>query len=189
MGPYELLQRIIEALDQLDIPYLVTGAVAAMAYGEPRLTNDIDIVAAIEERHVAGLLAAFPHEEYYLSEEMIREAIKRRLQFNIIHPSSGLKVDIIVRKGTPFDESRFSRIRRIRPAESYTANFAAPEDIIIMKMQYYRDGGSEKHLRDITGILKVSRDEVDRTYTADWSRRLGLTDVWEMILKRIDEAG
>ena len=188
MGPYELLQKIIEILDRLEIPYLVTGSVAAMAYGEPRLTNDIDIVAAVGEQHIAGLLAGFPSEEFYLSEEMIREAIRRRLQFNIIHPSSGLKIDIIVRKDTPFDKSRFSRIRRIRPAETYVANFAAPEDIIIMKMQYYRDGGSEKHLRDITGILKVSRGEVNLTYIADWSYRLGLTDIWEMILKRIGEA-
>ena len=188
MGPYELLQRMVEVLERLGIPYLVTGSVAAMAYGEPRLTNDIDIVAAIEERHVPGLLAAFPAEEFYVSEEMIREAIRRRLQFHIIHPSSGLKVDIIIRKDTPFDISRFSRIRRISPAESYSASFAAPEDIIVMKMRYYLDGGSEKHLRDITGILKVSRGEVDLNYIADWSRRLGLTEVWQMILKRMDLA-
>ncbi|HYK89920.1 MAG TPA: hypothetical protein VE398_14180 [Acidobacteriota bacterium] len=84
--------------------------------------------------------------------------------------------------------SRFSRIRRIRPAESYVANFAAPEDIIIMKM-HYRDGGSEKHLRDITGILKVSRDEVNLAYIAEWSRRLELTEIWEMILERIGQVG
>jgi hypothetical protein len=187
MGPYELLQRIVETLERLDVPYLVTGSVAAMAYGEPRLTNDIDIVAAIEERHIAALMAAFPPDEYYFSEEAIREAIRRRLQFNIIHPSSGLKVDVIIPKDTPFDTSRFGRVRRIKPAESYMARFAAPEDIIIMKMQYYRDGGSEKHLRDITGILKVSRDEVDLNYIAEWSGRLGVTDVWEMILKRVGE--
>jgi hypothetical protein len=121
MGPYELLQKIVEALDGMGIPYLVTGSLAAMAYGEPRLTNDIDIVAAIEERHIDGLLAAFPPEEFYISEDIIREAIRRRLQFNIIHPSSGLKVDIFIRKDAPFDESRFSRFRHIKPAESYTA--------------------------------------------------------------------
>jgi hypothetical protein len=185
MGPYELLQKIVEALDRLEISYLITGSVAAMAYGEPRLTNDIDIVAGIDERHVAGLLAAFPPEEFYLSEEMIREAIHRRLQFTIIHPASGLKIDIIVRKDTPFDESRFSRIRRIRPAESYFANFAAPEDIIVMKMKYYLEGGSEKHLRDITGILKISREEVDMAYIELWSRVLGLAEVWNLILKRM----
>ncbi len=189
MGPYELLQKIVEVLERLEIPYLVTGSVAAMAYGEPRLTNDIDIVAAVEEHHVAGLLAAFPSEEFYLSEEGIREAIRRRLQFNIIHPSSGLKVDIILRKNTPFDASRFSRFRRIWPAETYIANFAAPEDIIIIKMVYYRNGGSEKHLRDITGILKVSREEVDFTYVADWARCLGLIEIWELILKRLGGEG
>jgi len=82
----------------------------------------------------------------------------------------------------------FSRIRRIKPADSYTANFAAPEDIIIMKMQYYRDGGSEKHLRDIAGILKISHDEVDTAYVSEWSLRLGLTDIWEIILKRVRQS-
>lgn len=188
MGPYELLQKIVETLDRLGVDYLVTGSVAAMAYGEPRMTNDIDIVAAIGEEHIAGLLAAFPPDEFYLSEDMIRDAIRRRLQFNIIDPSSGLKIDMIIRKETPFDESRFSRIRRIRPAETYVANFAAPEDIVIMKMKYYLEGGSEKHLRDITGILRISRNEVDMHYIAEWSRRLGLTDVWKMILARLGEA-
>lgn len=188
MEPYDLLQRIVALLERLNISYLVTGSVAAMAYGEPRLTNDIDIVAAIEERHIADLIAAFPPDEFYVSEEKIREAIRRRSQFNIIDPSSGLKIDIIVRKGTPFDASRFRRARRMKPAETYSASFASPEDVIIMKMKYYRDGGSEKHLRDITGILKVSRDEVDLDYIADWARRLDLADVWGMILQRIVES-
>jgi hypothetical protein len=185
VGPYELLERIVEALTRLEIPYLVTGSVGAMAYGEPRLTNDIDIVAAVEQRHVGGLLAAFPAPEFYVSERMILDAIRHRSQFNIIHPASGLKVDIIVRKDNPFDKSRFSRVRRIMPAESYSANFAAPEDIIIMKMQYYREGGSEKHLRDIAGILKISPDEVDIAYVTEWSARLGLTEIWEAILRKV----
>ncbi len=189
MGPYELLQSIVEVLTRLEIPYLVTGSVGAMAYGEPRLTNDIDIVAAIDQRHIADLIAAFPETEFYVSERMILDAIRHRTQFNIIHPASGLKVDIILPKDTPFDRSRFSRIRRVKPAESYYANFAAPEDIIIMKMRYYREGGAEKHLRDIAGILKISRDEVDIAYITEWSGRLGLTDIWETILQRVDESG
>lgn len=189
MGPYELLQKLVEVLERLGIPYLVTGSVASMIYGEPRLTNDIDVVAALEERHVPGLMEAFPSADYYVSEDMIREAIRRRLQFNIIHPSSGLKVDIIVCKDTEFDRSRFSRIRRVKPADSYVASFAAPEDIIVMKMQYYRDVGSEKHLRDITGILKISADDVDKAYIAHWARRLDLTVIWEMILERLAKSG
>lgn len=92
MGPYELLEKIINVFETLHIQYLVTGSVASMAYGEPRLTNDIDIVAGVEEHHIAGLLNAFPSNEFYISEDMIRQAINRKSQFNIIHPASGLKV-------------------------------------------------------------------------------------------------
>lgn len=187
MGPYELLEKVVEMFERLEIPYLVTGSVAAMAYGEPRMTNDIDIVAEIGEQHIAGLLESFPQDEYYISDEMIREAIRYQGQFNVIHPSSGLKVDIIIRRNTPFDASRFSRTRRIQTGETYQANFAAPEDVIIKKMEFYKAGGSEKHLRDITGIVKISGAEVDRQYIEDWAKRLGLTEVWEAILKRLGE--
>ena len=162
MGPYELLEHIVRLLEGLQIPYLVTGSVAAMAYGEPRLTNDIDIVAAVEERHVPQLIAAFPSDVYYIDQAMIR-------------------------RDTAFDASRFSRTRRIHPAETYEANFAAPEDVIIKKMEYYKAGGSDKHLRDITGILKISGDEVDKSYILAWAARLGLDEIWDALLKRIGE--
>ena len=185
MDPYELLERIARILENQNIPYLVTGSVAAMAFGEPRLTNDIDVVAAVGHEHVDGLLSAFPEEEFYISEEAIREAVRRRTQFNIIHPASGMKIDIFIRKGTPFNDSRFSRIRRIKAGENFEANFAAPEDIILMKMQYYLDGGSEKHLRDVSGILKISGSEIDKDYIVHWAERLNLMDVWNLILKKI----
>jgi hypothetical protein len=187
MGLFELLQKIVEVFERIQIPYLITGAVAAMAYGEPRLTNDIDIVAAMEEKHIGDLLKAFPSNEFYVDEETMREAILQQGQFNIIHPASGLKVDMIIKQNTPFDNSRFRRLRRIYPAESYQANFASPEDVIIKKMEYYKAGGSEKHLRDIAGILKISGEMVDKDYIAAWSGRLGLTEIWDAIQRRLRE--
>ncbi len=185
MGPFELLKKIVEVFECLEIPYLVTGSVASMAYGEPRFTNDIDIVAAIKERHIKALVDSFPSDEYFIDAEMIKDAIHSLGQFNIIHPASGLKIDVIIRKHTLFDDSRFSRKRRIYPAESFQADFASPEDVIIKKMEYYKEGGSEKHLRDITGILKISGDSVDLEYIFDWSQRLGLMEIWEAVKKRI----
>lgn len=187
MGPLELLKKVVAEFERLKISYLVTGSVASMAYGEPRLTNDIDIVASINVRHIDGLLRAFPQDEFFITEEMIRDAIHNIGQFNIIHPASGLKIDVIIRQNTPFDNSRFSRVRRIFPSEFYQANFAAPEDVIIKKMQYYKEGGSEKHLRDITGILKISGNEVDMNYISDWAKQLGLTEIWEAIQRRMQE--
>ena len=144
MELYDLLAQVVDAFSRLQIPYLVTGSVASMAYGEPRLTNDIDIVSDIRENHIPGLLAAFPAESFYLSEESIREAIRTCGLFNIIHPESGLKVDVVVAKNNPFNRSRFSRARSIKPVATYDAVFATPEDVIIKKMEYYREGGSEK---------------------------------------------
>ena len=186
MGPYELLEIVVGILDRLNIPYLITGSMAAMAYGEPRLTNDIDIVAAIENRHIAGLLEAFPSDQFYLSEDAMHEAIRRQRQFNIIHPASGLKVDIIIREDTPFNISRFSRTRRIKPGAGYEANFAAPEDVILMKMRYFKEGGSEKHLRDIAGIIKISGSEIDHAYISFWAEKMDLTEIWEKVMEKLN---
>jgi hypothetical protein len=175
MELYDLLARVVETFERLRIPYIVTGSVASMAYGEPRLTNDIDVVAEIREAHVPGLLAAFPPDEYYLSE------------FNIVHPASGLKVDVIIRKETPFDRSRFARARSIRPAKTYEASFSSAEDVIIKKMEFYREGGSDKHLRDITGILKVSGEGIDEAYIVEWADRMELRPIWDAIKRRLTE--
>ena len=185
MELFELLHKVVDVFERLKIPYLVTGSVAAMAFGEPRLTNDIDIVAGIGEKHVKDFVTAFPSEEFYVTEEIVREAIHRQGQFNIIHPASGIKVDVIMKQDTPFDNSRFGRAHRIYPAESYQANFAAPEDVIIKKMEYYKAGGSEKHLRDIAGILKISGEIVDWDYITEWAKRLDLTGVWDAIRERL----
>lgn len=187
MGPHDLLAVAVGILERLKIPYLVTGSVASMAYGEPRLTNDIDIVADIQPAHIEPLLSAFPESEYYLSREMMEKAVQTSGQFNIIHPASGLKIDLVLRRNTPHDESRFARRKRLRPAKSYEAYFAAPEDVILKKMEFYKAGGSEKHLRDITGILKISASEVDREYIATWSDRMGVTEIWKAITRRLNE--
>jgi len=185
MEHLDLLRTVVEIFNRLGIRYLITGSVASMAYGEPRLTNDIDIVAAIDGSHVDALTAFFPPSEFYLSGEAMREAIRTKGQFNIIHPDSGLKVDVMVKQNTPFDESRFSRARKLSPAEGYFADFASPEDVIIKKMEYYKHGGSEKHLRDITGIMKISGELIDTGYIQKWSRSMGLTEIWKAIQKRL----
>lgn len=186
MGPYELLEVIVRILEKLKIPYLVTGSVAAMAYGEPRLTNDIDIVTGIDVTHIAGLLAELPWDQFYVSDDTIRDAIQYKTQFNIIHPASGLKIDVVIRDKSAFNDSRFSRIRRIKPGESYEANFASPEDIIIMKMRYFKEGGSDKHLRDIAGILKISGAEIDRQYIYGWAKKMDLSEIWDLVIQEID---
>lgn len=177
----DLLRHVVSVFDRLEIPYFVTGSVATAYFGEPRFTNDIDVVAAFPPERADAFCAEFPAADYYVSLSAVRDAIARRTQFNIIHPSSGLKVDVMVAKDTPFDRSRLSRRLRVRPRGDYEAWFGSPEDVIVKKMDFYREGGSEKHLRDIAGLLKLMGSRIDRQYISEWSVKLNLTKIWAKI--------
>jgi hypothetical protein len=165
----------------------VTGSQASAYYGEPRFTRDIDIVADINLGQVEDLITYFPSNEFYCDKGMIEAEIRRRGQFNIIHSVSGLKIDIIVTKTTPFSQTEFARRNRSAIFPHQNTYFASAEDVIIKKMEFYKEGGSEKHLRDITGILKVSGEEIDRAYIDHWARQLGLIEIWDAIQKRLTE--
>jgi hypothetical protein len=180
----ELLRRLVNSLDALGIPYMIGGAQAAIFYGEPRLTRDIDVIADVGLEHIAGLLQHFPVAEFYLSEDAMREAIQDRSQFNIIHPTSGLKIDVILPKREPFDRVQFSRRERHQMAEGHDAYFASPEDVILYKMIFFREGSGDRHVRDILGMLSISGEAIDRRYIAEWAARLGLEEIWQSILAR-----
>ncbi len=185
MELYDLLKYLINAFEKLGIQYFITGSMGSIFYGEPRFTNDIDVVVDIDKRYVPGLVSSFPEGEFYINEDAIHDAIKHKRQFNIIHPSSGLKIDVIVSKKDDFDNSRFARKHRISPIENTEANLSSPEDVIIMKMKFYKEGESEKHIRDITGMLKVSGEIIDRNYIENWANKLRLLDIWEAIINKL----
>ena len=180
----ELLRLVTRVLESQGLRYLVTGSIATIYYGEPRFTADIDVVVDLPAEKVRDLCQAFPSSEFYVSEESAQRAARQRSQFNVIHPGSGLKVDLMVSDHSAFDRSRFDRARRLRPEDDYEAAFASPEDVILKKMEYFRKGGSEKHLRDIDGILRVSGKSLDAGYIESWAARLGVGEIWQRCRKR-----
>ncbi len=182
----ELLRYAVEALEALGIRYMIGGSQASIYYGEPRFTQDIDIVAELEADHIRGLLQRFPPSDFYLSGEAAREAVATCGQFNIIHPASGVKIDVFVNKSTDYDRLRLERRQRLPLVPGREAYFARPEDIVIYKLLYFRDGGSEIHVRDIVGILRVSGEELDTRYVAQWAERLGVGALWQAVLKRAE---
>ncbi len=187
MNQAELLSYLVETFEALGIDYMISGSQASIYYGEPRFTQDIDVVVDIKPSHVPSLLGRFPSTEFYLNEEAVREAIRDRGQFNIIHPASGLKIDVVLRKDTPYDRVEFERRQRQPILPGKDACFARPEDVILYKMLYFREGGSELHLRDIAGMLRISRSEIDTKYVAEWARQLGLSEIWKAILHQTQD--
>ena len=185
MEQYNLLLFLVDCFEKLKIPYFVTGAIASIAYGEPRLTNDIDIVVDMSLTHIDAVKSCFSEKEFYLDKNSMREAINRRSQFNIIHPESGLKADVIITKKDDFDQSRFVRIKKLHVSETKSAAFASPEDVIIKKLEYFKQGRSEKHLRDIASMLKISSELIDRTYVSSWAKKLTFSEIWEELQKTV----
>jgi len=157
-----------------------------MAYGESRFTQDIDIVAAFESQHVPGLIEAFPEPEYYVSESAIRDAIRTSFQFNVIHSSSGNKIDFILPRSGAWATTRMARRRPTRLLPDRDVMTAAPEDVILGKLWYYSEGGSDRHLRDIAGILRVTGEGVDRAEVERWARELGYLEAWQQVLAKVD---
>lgn len=179
-----LLGVVIEVCDRLGLTYLVTGSTASIAYGEPRFTNDIDIVIDLRTNQVDAFCDAFPNDEFYLNRETVRASVRDAFQFNLIHPASGLKIDFIILTSSEYDRSRVARRRLLPALADREVCFASPEDVIIKKMIYYREGESPKHLRDIGGIIRVQAAQLDRDYIAEWAKRLGVDDIWLRIVEQ-----
>ena len=112
MEPSELLTLLSRKLDELGIGYLVTDSMATIAYGEPRFTNDIDVVISLRLEDVTRFCEAFPMPEFYVSQDAVKDAVRERRQFNIIHPASGLKVDGIIPKDDGLQSLRSAIARK-----------------------------------------------------------------------------
>ena len=180
----DLLETIADILNQNNFRYFVTGSQASAIYGEPRFTQDIDIVLELSKEQLSQFLKSFDSEEFYLSASAVRSAVARRGMFNLIQPVTGGKVDFIVAKDSEFDRRRMARVRHLSISECVNAKFASPEDVILKKMQWYKKDHSDRHVRDILGVLKVQETSIDFPYIETWLEQLSVTDVWQLIRER-----
>jgi hypothetical protein len=170
-------------LNRLEIPYVVTGATAAIVYGEPRLTNDLDLVVLLKNEDVGGFIGAFPPETFYCPPpEVLKIEIKRpyRGHFNLIHHETGTKADIYLAGEDELHRWALSQRRKI-VLESQHVWIAPPEYVILRKLQYYREGGSEKHLKDIGGMLALSSGQIDFQLMEEMVQFYGLEREWQKV--------
>lgn len=186
MEQTDILRHVVQTFENLSVPYVVVGSIASMAYGETRFTQDIDIIAALTLSDVPGFLSAFPQDEFYLDENSVRDAIKKNFQFDIIHPSSGQKIDVVLPRKDAWGIGQIARRRAVRILPDKDVMIASPEDVILGKLWYFSMGGGDRHLRDIAGILRVTGEGVDRAEVTRWARELGYLDIWEQILAKVD---
>lgn len=174
----ETLRDFIEKMDRLSIGYMVTGSYAMAAYGEIRMTRDIDIVVEITGKDAHRFFELFK-DEYYVSENSIRRAIDRKGLFNVVNNVHGGKIDCIVQKNSDFARTSFAR--RYREVVADVGFWATTrEDLIIAKLQWASETKSEMQIRDIANLTGKT---YDAEYVENWIDRLNLGTIWSEVSK------
>jgi hypothetical protein len=174
---------VIAAFEVLGVAYRIGGSVASSALGVPRSTLDVDLVCDLKLGQVASFVAAL-ERDYYADGEMVKDAIRGESSFNLVHLATMLKVDVFVRKSTPWDLEAFARSIRMRldaSADGPEFDLTTAEDIVLHKLGWYRLGGgvSERQWRDAVGVIAVQSHALDRAYLARWAAFLDLDDLLE----------
>ena len=178
----ELFLHFVRPLNRSGIRYVIGGSVAATFYGEPRFTRDVDVMVFLNEPGIRKLPELFPATECYLPPiEVIMAEVARgsRRQFNIIHLDTTFKADIYPTGRDEFNAWAFRNERTVTYEEEPLV-LAPPEHVIVRKLEFFREGGSDKHLRDIRFILAatpvqhefVEREVSLRNLDAQWRRIL-----------------
>lgn len=178
--PLRVAALVGEVFDRMAVPWLVGGSLASSIHGIPRATQDVDLVADLRLSHLAPFVAAM-EQDFYCSEDAVRDAIRRRASFNVIHYDTAMKVDVFTLKGDPLARAEMDRRRLhdLGDASGLRLPLASPEDIILQKLDWYRKGDrvADRQWRDVLGVLKVSGATLDRAYLMEAAERNGLTDL------------
>lgn len=181
--------RVTAILENLGIPYLVGGSLASSLHGLARATQDVDIVADFQPQHVMPFVSAL-RERFYVDEPAVREAVKRRSTFNVIHLETMFKVDVFVagdQRSTRRElERRQLYTLDVQPPEVITV--ASPEDIIVQKLHWYRLGDhvSDRQWSDAMGVLKIRDRRLDLDYMRELATEMGVED---LLVRALKEAG
>jgi hypothetical protein len=182
----DFVLMVLDALEKSDIPYLISGAVAAWAWGEPRATRDLDLIIQIPESAADKLSEELEKRDMFLPAEIIRERLKDRREdvpLNAIHGASGFKADLyILREGDAFREEAFRRRVHVDLGPGLGEVYLhSPEDLIIYKLLYYSVSEQTKHLHDITSIVQTMGDQLDTAYINKWVTVKERQDLWKSI--------
>jgi hypothetical protein len=181
--------RVIGVLDRLEVPYVVGGSIASSIYGKPRATQDVDVVADLRDEHIPGFVADLA-DDFYLDEPAIRDAVRRRATFNVIHLNTMFKVDVFVAKHDAATTQELARRRPYIPPQSggTEISLASPEDTVVQKLYWYRLGDhvSERQWTDAMGVLTVRGNDLDREYMHDLAAEMGVDD---LLIRAFHDAG
>jgi len=186
----EFLKLMLETLESAGVEYLIGGAIAEWAWGEPRATQDLDLVINLPIEAVVRFSKELEKRNMLVPADIILDAIvedRADIPLNAIHIYSGLKADLyLMRDGDALRQSAFQRRVLIDYGPPIGKVYVhSPEDLILYKLMYLGLSGQPKHARDIAAILRAKKDQLDFGYIEEWVAQLGLGSVWKEMLDSV----
>lgn len=180
----DLVERVVSILDAIGIEYMIGGSFASSYYGEIRMTRDVDFVADIREEHIPAMMEHFSSDDWYIDDEMIRDAIQTQSSFNIILLPTMYKADFFCRRRDAWGQEEWGRRIRKQIDSDYLKReivYASPEGMILQKLLWYRMGGevSSQQWRDIQKMLVTQEPTLDKEYLKKWAVDIQVTDLLE----------
>ena len=178
MQQIEFFTSVIRALNEIGVQYMLTGSVASNFYGQPRLTHDVDLAVALTFGQIKALSSKYPAPRYYLSEDAAVEAVKTRAMFNLIDSETGLKADFwILDEDDALKSSAFRR-RRQAVVLGQKTFIATPEDIILLKLDWHRQGvETTVQFKDALTVFEIQRNDLDMDYLRSMAQSVGLAEL------------
>ena len=167
---FDFLRVLIDFFEKQNIPYMLSGSVAMSLYTQPRFTRDYDFVVNLKDQHVNQLLNRFS-EGYYINDESVKEAIRKKSMFNIIDHKSGYKADFVILKNEPFRQTEFSRQKKMKFLDM-SISIVSPEDLLLSKIIWIQEIQSGVQIEDIKLLSNV--EELDWYYINNWIDELKL---------------
>ena len=180
------LTPVVDVLEQQGVRYHVGGSLASSAYGRPRATADVDLVAELGLDQVGAFVEKL-RSAYYVEPDAVVEAIGARRSFNLVHLETMIKVDVFISESRPFARQEMDRAapQALEAAPDARMFFVkSPEDLVLRKLAWFRAGRevSQQQWSDVVGVLKVQAGRLDRKYIAEWAAELEVADLWERAL-------
>jgi hypothetical protein len=184
-----VLRFTLRTLERLGIAYAIGGSVASSIHGASRMTRDADLTVEPFAGREDVFVSAFPPPEFYVNPDTVRGAVRTRSTFNILHPATGYKIDIFVRKDDPFEQAAFARRGpyTLPDAPEEPVQVHSPEDIVLFKLRWYRVGGevSEQQWRDVLSVMKTQGDRLDAAYLDRWAAEIGVKDLLDRARQQV----
>lgn len=183
----KFLESIIKALNDASIPYMISGSIGSSFHGQPRATNDADIVIDPTQKQLLGFIELLG-PNCYISKDAAIQAIENNSMFNVIDIESGVKADLILRKKRPFSQREFAR-RMSAKFFAMDTYFVTPEDSILSKLEWSKGRLSDTQFKDALGVLVAQKDKLDFKYLKNWAKELGIGDTLQKLLEEADLQG